>query len=172
MNKKTIAIILLITVILAFSLFQILSTDSVVPIEDDVFFDSTAVAEPENVDNNIGQSAVSVSTRSGNDFLLDDDVKTWYGDEDTFLLDENITPDGPLFQTFYFEFDDSITISLQTEPLLLARSMAEEALLARLNLSKEVICTLKINVTVPAQVNEQYSGINLGLSFCPNSIPL
>ena len=169
-NKVLIfAIIFFLTGVAVFSFFLITRDSEEEGADTEVYFDSDSLPVTGDRPN---QTTETASVRSGRDFILDPDVDMWYEDEETYLIDENLSTDEIIFQTFYFPKDDSITISLQNENLRLARTLAEEALLERLGLPKEELCDLPILVTTPAFVSEEYSGINLGLSFCPNSVPL
>lgn len=63
-------------------------------------------------------------------------------------------------------------ILLNTLPLSKSRLEAEEELRTKLNLTNQQLCKLEVYVSVFGWVDEKYSGQNLGLSFCSNSITL
>lgn len=72
----------------------------------------------------------------------------------------------------YFSKDEVFNITLLGADLLKARVAAQGKLFEILGISKEDACKIKTNVGAPFSVNEELSGKNLGLSFCPNSIDL
>ncbi|PIZ98417.1 MAG: hypothetical protein COX77_04715 [Candidatus Komeilibacteria bacterium CG_4_10_14_0_2_um_filter_37_10] len=69
----------------------------------------------------------------------------------------------------YYPFDQGFIINLLNPNLNFARQRAEEDLLKYLGISKEEVCRLKIMVNTTYSISKEYSGRNLGLSFCPNS---
>lgn len=107
-----------------------------------------------------------LSTRN---FLDDTDVELLDEIAMTYKISEESGPGGIIYQIFYFQ-DDSITVSLLDEDLGFARSRAEVVLQNKLGLNKLEMCALIINVTTPRSVSGEYSGKNLGLSFCPDSV--
>ena len=126
--------------------------------------------------NIIDKINVFVSTKNGlqlpvRNFISDADVYTWY-DDSTYLIGQNNDLKGNLYQIFYYAKDGSIVISLQSEPLALARVIAERELISRLGVTEQELCSLNIRVSTPASVNEEFSGRELGLSFCQNNITL
>ncbi|MDB4992342.1 MAG: hypothetical protein JWL75_587 [Parcubacteria group bacterium] len=76
------------------------------------------------------------------------------------------------FTITYFPDGSYFDIILNVEPLGETRKKAEAALRARLNLTDEQLCKLNTQVVTTSQVNQQYSGSNLGLSFCPGAVTL
>ncbi len=76
------------------------------------------------------------------------------------------------FDIVFNEENGSFAIGLTEEPIAQARREAEMYLQQQLNISSEQMCQLNIFVGVPYKVNTFYSGRNLGLSFCPNSVSL
>jgi hypothetical protein len=73
----------------------------------------------------------------------------------------------------YFERDQAFMIGLGAEPLGEVRRRAEAALAASLGLEPAQLCTLRVTVGVPYDVNATYGSYeNLGLPSCPGSIPL
>jgi len=119
-----------------------------------VFPSTTGVSDP-------------VSTR---DFRKDSDVVKL--DEVTFQFDEGVANNEISYQIFFDDIDKSFTLSLLQEPLASSRLNAEEALLKRLAVPKNDLCSMKIIVNTPSFVSEDYSGNNLGLSFCPGAMNL
>jgi len=76
------------------------------------------------------------------------------------------------FALLYSTKDNSFSISIERDPIAQNRILASEYLVSLLNISKSEACQLKVLLGVPYSVNEQLSGKNLGLSFCPGSINL
>ncbi len=109
----------------------------------------------------------TVNTR---DFRNDSDVVAV--DEVTYQIDEGVTNNEVSFQIYFDDIDKSFTVSLLQEPLRSSRINAEQALLKRLDVQKNDLCNMNIIVNTPSFVSEEYSGNNLGLSFCPGAVAL
>ena len=75
-----------------------------------------------------------------------------------------------LYQIVYNEQDQSFNINLMSDSFELARTQAQEAFLEALGISQGQACGLNIWVGIPISVSDKYPGVNLGLSFCPNSV--
>jgi hypothetical protein len=81
--------------------------------------------------------------------------------------------EGYAFEIQYDEKNAEFLVVLVEEPLGESRKSAEDFLRNKLALTNADLCTLNVFVTVPFDVNEVYGQYtNLGLSFCPNSVPL
>jgi hypothetical protein len=115
---------------------------------------ATKAGEALVVDNLLGTSGL---TETSNDGLYE------YRAGDTF---------NSRYTIAYHEFDGSIIVSLQSQPLANVRREAEQALLQLTRLPQSTLCELTILVTTPISVSQTFSGQNLGLSFCPGSVPL
>lgn len=76
------------------------------------------------------------------------------------------------YQISNFKTDSSFLITLLSKPLSQARVDAQNTLLKDLNITQAQACTINISVKVPNDVDSTFSGHDLGLSFCPNSITL
>lgn len=76
------------------------------------------------------------------------------------------------FSIVYFESENAFAITLLSLPLSSARSTAEENLLQQLGIAAQDACALAISVSVPYTIDDDYSGRELGLSFCPGAVPL
>ena len=70
------------------------------------------------------------------------------------------------FQFSYISNGESFIISILEEPIWENRQAAELSFLSNLGISQEQACKLTVSVGVPRWVSEEYSGRNLGLSFC------
>ncbi len=81
------------------------------------------------------------------------------------------TPNPPYTITFVAD-TNFFNITLLAEPIGAYRQQAEEYLRGHLGISEADMCRLKYTLAVPGFVNENYSGSNLGFSFCPGSVPL
>ncbi len=76
------------------------------------------------------------------------------------------------FALLYSENDDSFSLAVLDSPVSYHRDRASEYMLILLKISKEEACQLNFFVGVPYDIDSNLSGINLGLSFCPGSVPL
>jgi hypothetical protein len=72
----------------------------------------------------------------------------------------------------YISATQYFNIALLQEPIGTVRKEAEQFLMADLGISQKQMCQLNYMVSVPDNVNSQYSGINLGFSFCPGATEL
>ncbi len=84
---------------------------------------------------------------------------------DVFVIEKNSD-----YEIISYKVDNSFTISLLSKPLKQARTVAENAFINNLNITKTQACALKVSVTTPRAVDDTYSGRELGLSFCSNSV--
>ncbi len=169
-TKIVIILSLLIVVTVSVHLYRARSTPTAAELSS-----SLGITSSTNI-NTSTNSVIDLKTRTGQtvpvrDFKADSDVKTWY-DQSTYLIGNGKQNDSDAYQIFYFENDQSVNISLLSEPLSSIRLIAEDQLTKRLGLSPAVLCTLNIHVGTPSFVSEQYSGSNLGLSFCPGNVTL
>ena len=76
---------------------------------------------------------------------------------------------------YHIEFQPRIPgffIALYGKDLYISRTNAEQGLLDELGITKKEACQLNVTLGVQFSVNEKASGINYGLSFCPDGIPL
>lgn len=110
------------------------------------------------------------SRLSVNDFLLDNRVQLIDETAGVYQISGNqddISNDV-YYEIFYFS-DGTVTITLLNEKLALARELAERELRTVISLSNYDFCLADVSVVTIGSVSEEYSGRNLGLSFCPNS---
>lgn len=81
--------------------------------------------------------------------------------------------EGYSFEIQYDEKNAEFLIVLVEEPLGESRKEAEDFLRNKLSLPDADLCKLNVFVAVPLDINEVYGQYtNLGLSFCPDSVPL
>ncbi|MDE1919618.1 MAG: hypothetical protein KGH56_02855 [Patescibacteria group bacterium] len=76
------------------------------------------------------------------------------------------------FNVYYNSAIQSFAIALTKEPIGQARAVMEQFLLSTLGITQQQLCSLNYLVSVPSYVNPQFSGKNLGFSFCPGATPL
>jgi hypothetical protein len=169
LTKIIIIVSLLLVILVSAYVYKTKSTPDIAKISSDLGIQTST-------NNTQTNAVIDLKTITGQivevrDFKKDPDVNTWY-DESTFLIGDGKRNESNAYQIFYFDTDRSINISLLSEPLGSVRLIAEEQLMKRLGLSKEVLCSLHINVGTPGFVSAVYAGQNLGLSFCPGSVKL
>lgn len=85
---------------------------------------------------------------------------------ETNSVGEMLLADEKDYQIVYFEGDQSFIITLYTPPIPETQQKAEEALLRILGVTKNQACKLNVSLGVPYQVDPQYIGVSLPLSFC------
>jgi hypothetical protein len=76
------------------------------------------------------------------------------------------------FSVYYNAVPQSFTIGLTAEPIGEARLDMEQFMLKTLGISQQQMCNLRYLVGVTRYVNPQYTGKNLGFSFCPGATVL
>lgn len=76
------------------------------------------------------------------------------------------------YSILFSESDGSFTISLDAIPLNATRERASRDFLMMLDITEEEACKLNVQVGVTYYVDEALSGKDLGLSFCPDRLPL
>lgn len=119
----------------------------------------------------------SIRTASGgtinvNKFLDDPDVfadpvnKGHYYLGNRFPDFANASTSLPPYIIDYIAPGQTFNVALLQEPITQARTQAEQYLAAKLGLSYKQLCELDYVVSVPASVNDIYTGSNLKFSFC------
>jgi hypothetical protein len=83
-----------------------------------------------------------------------------------------LSDDPSLYLVFYDEPSGSFTITLYGEDTGKARTAAEAFILKKLTYTKEQWCSFPVTVMTNEYENPTWSGINVGLSFCPGAIKL
>lgn len=63
---------------------------------------------------------------------------------------------------------DSFFITITAQPVLDVSIKAEQALLKKLDVEKDYLCTLPITINIPYSVDGNLSQYDFGLSFCPD----
>ena len=85
--------------------------------------------------------------------------------EDFYLASTDIET----YDIFYHSDSNVVTVMLYKEPLYQTRLIAEARLREVLPYTDGQLCQMPIKVLTNAYVNPAYTGISLGLSFCPGS---
>ena len=93
----------------------------------------------------------------------------------TYLISEFPVSSAPSavpdYSIVFFEDKTTFVITIYKRPLSDTRLVAEQDLLKKIGLSEEEACHLNVNLGTIASVDENLSGKNFGLSFCPNGTP-
>ena len=76
------------------------------------------------------------------------------------------------FSLVYSNIDNSYSIAILAEPVAGNRIEASKYFLELLQTDEATACTLNVYMGTVAAINENLSGKNLGLSFCPGSMQL
>lgn len=96
-------------------------------------------------------------------------------DESTKQLADDfytVTDDENIYNIYYYTTDGTIMVALYQTPLKFSRAYAEKKLRTIAPYSDEELCSMPILVYTNGYVDARYAGIDLGLSFCPNSVIL
>lgn len=80
--------------------------------------------------------------------------------------------DNPPYTITYISETQYFNVALLQEPIGIIRKEAQQYFMARLGISQDQMCRLNYMVSVPNRVNSQFSGRNLGFSFCPGATKL
>ncbi len=73
------------------------------------------------------------------------------------------------YDIVYYKQDQVFYITLLSQPLSKAMDAAEKTFVEKLGVDVGQACQLKVVVRVPFSVDSGASGVDYGLSFCPNS---
>jgi len=160
--------VIFLIVVIAMIFVRGLSTTSTVSEQVPPIATGTQFPAAPNEASVLTKAGTQLATRN---FLMDTDVILWDKGEKTYLIAQEASTEGDLYQIFYFA-GGGITVSLLDINMGYARSRAEQALIKKLELPTNELCSLMIRVTAPRFVSELYSGRELGLSFCPGAVAL
>ncbi len=72
------------------------------------------------------------------------------------------------FYIAYYPEDNGFLVVIQNSDFQKSREKAEKKLMEDLGINQEQICQIKVSITVPYDVNKEYSGKEYGISFCEN----
>lgn len=115
---------------------------------------------------NVGEGAIQTVN-----FLSDPTTVKDPNNEGYYYLGHQASDNSPYVIT-YISATQYFNVALLQEPIGPVRKDAEQYLMTRLGISQNQMCQLDYMVSVPDRVNSQYSGINLGFSFCPGATVL
>lgn len=79
---------------------------------------------------------------------------------------------GKPYLITYTQSTSYFNITLLQEPIGTTRLAAEEELQRELGIDQKAMCNLNYTVAVPWSVNQVYSGMDLGFSFCSDGVRL
>lgn len=83
-----------------------------------------------------------------------------------------VLTEKPEYILEFFPGDNTFNITLLNTNLRASRLAAEQDLLTRFRLTEEQACSLNVMVGTIASVSQQFSGQQLGLSFCAGRVDL
>jgi PAS domain-containing protein len=127
--------------------------------------------ESYNIAPEITRAPLTVITNSGDI----KDMTPLVRNNDTVIVSEDFyanTADDSMYRIYYFDGNANIMIYLYDENLAMARTYAEQQLQKVLPYSKEELCDMNIKVFTHPAVSKEYGNVNMGLSFCLQSITL
>ena len=143
---------------------------------------ASSVAQP--VSSTSSPATMSVAGSDGsviqtNNFLADPTTTRYPLDSDFYYLNGSAaggasgaaTPAAP-FSIGYIRSTQYFNVTLLQEPIGPVRTEMEQYLMGKLGLTQSQMCQLNYSVGVPNFVNTQFSGMNLGFSFCPGATKL
>ena len=82
------------------------------------------------------------------------------------------TTSAPPYAVSYISSTQYFNVTLLQEPIGPVRTEMEQYLMGKLGITQSQMCQLNYSVSVPNFVNTQFSGMNLGFSFCPGATKL
>lgn len=123
---------------------------------------------------------LSIRTKNGEsiqtkDFLKDPDTVKDSTNAGYYSLGNHFSQNATTSPPYVIDFIDAtdfFNIGLFKEPIAQSRKAAEQYLMVHLGISQSQMCELQYMVSVPTRVNEFYSIMNLGFSFCPGSVAI
>ena len=86
---------------------------------------------------------------------------------DAVIIEENDE-----YQILNYKTDNSFLITLLLNPLSQSRVDAQAAFIKDLGITQTQACSLKVSVKVPNGVDSDFSGNELGMTYCQNAIQL
>lgn len=140
--------IVLVVFLLGFSIYEAVKT-------------GVNTSEPnKNPANNL-----TIPTTSGTVKIMDVTKNPVSKSEDTLVIAKTDN-----YDIVYFPKEQTFLITIESPSVNQARISAEQDLLKILNVGIADACRLKVVLSVPFDVNQDLSGKNYGLSFCPSGI--
>jgi hypothetical protein len=136
-------------------------------------FGSIISTSTQNPSSSASVSLLKISASDGSTLVIPDFTKTNQPETANATSGYQVAGTNMAdFQILYYPQNSGFLITLFTEPLGQTRLEAEQSLKQKLGLSESQLCTLTVQVSVPDDVSDTYSGENLGLSFCPGAVAL
>lgn len=105
----------------------------------------------------------SIQTRTGAPI----EIKNFYPTAVDVRNDYVLIKGNPDYDMLFFPKEDSFLITLNNADVHLARAEAESDFPVILGIPTPQACDLKVSLTIPFEVSEEYGGKDYGLSFCP-----
>jgi hypothetical protein len=131
----------------------------------------TQIPPPTTMGSTTPIGMLKITTKDGGSIIMKDFYQSPY----TKILDPQNDASIKESIDYNIEFQPAIPrffIGLQGNDLYTARENAEQGFLDKLGITKEDACRIKVTLGVHYSVNERASGVNYGLSFCPDGKPL
>lgn len=170
--------LLIIVIVWVLLGLRVIESESIAQVEEDT--NTSIVKQKLTPIQNNTPTAVTllVNTKAGSPFSLPNFLNqpnVEQIDENVFLISSAQSQEGNLYEIFFYS-GGGINISLQDANLSFARQQAESALRELIPESTMRLCSLEVSVTVPNWLSQQlvvdHSGINYGLSFCPDGLEI
>ncbi len=176
MSRTTVIIVGFVALLIAIVLFFLLRPSAEVKNPDDspnLFNNGDSGGDPSYVpgDAPVILTLVDGSTLSVQNFIPAEQPE-WYVEGDQLAIAGSGEWDGPGFSIRYSPNSSTFNISILREPIGEKRREAEGVLRNLLGIADSDMCRLNMSVYVFGEVSDTYAGRNLGLSFCPGSVPL
>lgn len=163
---------LIAIVVFVIGVYLLLSTRTPAPVYTELPAGTEATSTPNAVVAD--SSYIKLVTPEGEVLIRDPRERTGItpmgGGVYTLTSVENISETN--FGVVFNDSDGSFAVGLETEPLGETRRQAEQYLLSLTGVTEAELCKLNVYVGTTGRINQFYSGKNLGLSFCPNSVQL
>jgi hypothetical protein len=121
--------------------------------------------------NTVPEGMIKIKAKDGGYVIMKDFYQSPY----TQILDQQKDASIKDSIDYNIEFQPEILgflIDLRGKDLCKARENSEQGLLDKLGITKEEACRLYVDLGVIFSVNAKASGVNYGLSFCPEGKPL
>lgn len=125
-------------------------------------------------------NTISIKTKNSGsiqtkDFLKDSGIVQDPANEGYYFLGNHFiegATEYPPYVIEYIEATNFFNIGLFQEPIARSRRDAEAYIMGHLGISQAQMCELRYMVSVPYNVNEFYTSMSLGFSFCPGSVTI
>lgn len=115
-------------------------------------------------------SVTSTTTTQNN--LMNSDMHADPNNPGYYYIGNQPSDESAPFLIRYIAETHNYTIAITQEPIGVNRKKAEQYLMQKLGATQEQMCSLDYAVYISNDANSQYSGENLGFSFCPGAVQL